>query len=87
MSTSRTNRRLAALIGVVAAGTAASVAPAAAAENVVGIGNAAIGNTMTTANKELTAVGQTSQTGGVLSNLGQLPVQHSRNQAGGGVIA
>ncbi|MFB7032601.1 MULTISPECIES: hypothetical protein [unclassified Streptomyces] len=85
MSVSRTACRLAAVTGVIAVGTAVSAGSAAASENIVGIGNAAYGNTMINAHREVTAVAHTAHGSGVLSNLGQLPLDLPRNEGAGGL--
>ncbi len=87
MATSHTTRRLAVLTGLAAAGAAVSAAPAAASENIVGIGNAAFDNIMINMNRQVTAVAHTTQGSGVLSNLNQVPADLSQNGgAGGGLL-
>ncbi|MEV7676447.1 hypothetical protein [Streptomyces sp. NPDC088752] len=80
--------RLTAVTGMIAAGVALPAASAAASENIVGIGNAAFGNTMINTNKQVTAVAHTTQGSGVLSNVNQLPLDLPRNggAGGGGII-
>lgn len=69
-------------LGVVAL----SAGPAEASENIVGVGNAAFDNTMIIANRQDTAMTHTTPGSGVLSNIGQLPLEVARNGgAGGGV--
>ncbi|MGW5869001.1 hypothetical protein ACWFRJ_43485 [Streptomyces sp. NPDC055239] len=73
------------VLAVTALGAVAlSAAPAAASENVIGIGNAAFNNTMINANKQVTAVARTEQGSGVLGNLNQLPVDIPQNGGAGG---
>ncbi|MEU8965882.1 hypothetical protein AB0C89_29805 [Streptomyces sp. NPDC048491] len=84
MPAARTIRRLAVFTGMIATCGAVSAAPAAASENILGIGNAAFNNTMINANKQVTAVAHTAQGSGVLNNLNQLPVDLPRNGGAGG---